>query len=372
MISAAHNGLGKKMSPRILFQGSYKITSDRTDTPDQLALAKPIASAIGKSLIARGFDLILMESQGSLVSEIGRAAVSECNNLNFRPRDRIRTYPYAPNHNLNETFGLVLQPINQRAQEIRTFVVDECDAVIALLGGKGTADCLQKAVLANKPVFPIPIAGGAAKQEWDRLRAAKYSNGKGSDIEFLADKTLKPEELANEISIELSRLLRPRSREPSRRIFIVHGHDSALKTQLARVLEVLQFVPVILAEQAEKGQALISKLHSHLADVAYAIVLYTPDDVAKSTEDPQIELCPRARQNVVFEHGILLGLLGPERICTIVKGEVELPSDLRGILTKEIQKDAGIETIAFDLVKELVAAGYQVDANRLLASNEFR
>jgi predicted nucleotide-binding protein len=359
------------MGPRILFQGSYKITGDRTDGADQLALAKPIASAIGKSLIARGFDLILMESQGLLVSEIGRAAVSECDNLNFRARDRICTYPYTPNHNVNDTFGLVYEPINERAQEIRTFVIDKCDAVVALLGGKGTSDCIQKAVLANKPVFPIPIAGGAAKQEWDRLRASKYSNGKGGDIEFLADKTLKPEDLANEISIELSRLLRPRSREPSRRIFIVHGHDSALKTQLARLLEVLQFAPVILAEQAEKGQALISKLHSHLADVAYAIVLYTPDDVVKSTEDPQRSLS-RARQNVVFEHGILLGLLDPERICTIVKGEVELPSDLQGVLTKEIKKDAGIETIAFDLVKELVAAGYQVDANLLLTSNEFR
>ena len=62
------------MGPRILFQGSYKITGDRTDGADQLALAKPIASAIGKSLIARGFDLILMESQGLLISEIGRAA----------------------------------------------------------------------------------------------------------------------------------------------------------------------------------------------------------------------------------------------------------------------------------------------------------
>jgi len=356
------------MRPRILFQGSHKASAGRGDAPEQFDLAKPIASAIGKALISHGFELILME-QGLLASEVGRAAVSECKLLGVSPRERIRTYPYGANPNLNDTFGMVLQPIDKRPQEVRTFVVEESDAVIALIGGKGTSDCIQKAVLACKPVFPIPVAGGAAKLEWDRLRAAKYSNGKGSDIEFLADKTLKPEELAVEISIELSKLLRPRSREPSRRIFIVHGHDAALKNQLARVLEILQFVPVILAEQAEKGQALISKLHSHLADVAYAIVLYTPDDVATSESLPNTN-SPRARQNVVFEHGILLGLLGPERICTVVKDEVELPSDLQGIVTKVIKKDAGIETIAFDIAKELVAAGYQVDANRLLTSND--
>ena len=66
----------------------------------------------------------------------------------------------------------------------------------------------------------------------------------------------------------------------------------------------------------------------------------------------------RARQNVVLELGLFMGLLGRERVCCLYKGGVELPSDFSGILYKEFNKS--ISEIAWEIRKELKAAGYEV------------
>jgi len=150
----------------------------------------------------------------------------------------------------------------------------------------------------------------------------------------------------------------------SRRVFIVHGHDGELKTELARFLERLEFEPVILHEQADRGATIFAKLAGEMADVGFAFVLLTPDDVgAKAAQSD--DLRPRARQNVVFEHGLFVGHLEPSRVCALVKGTIDIPSDLHGVLYKPIPSDGSLLSIAFEIVKELRAAGYEVDANRL-------
>ena len=111
--------------------------------------------------------------------------------------------------------------------------------MIALIGGKGTSDCLQKAVLAKKPVFPIPTGGGASKLEWDRLRAARHRQPGGGDLEFLGDQSLSAADLSSRLCEELGRLLKTSVSVTITAIFIVHGHDGDLKNHLARLLNKL-------------------------------------------------------------------------------------------------------------------------------------
>lgn len=149
----------------------------------------------------------------------------------------------------------------------------------------------------------------------------------------------------------------------SREVLIVHGHDGELKNEAARLLEKLDLTPIILHEQADRGQTIIQKLQYLTARVDYAFVLYTPDDEGREqgTDTP---LTGRPRQNVVFEHGLLVAQLTPLRVCAIVCEGVELPSDLVGVIYKFIPKGGGIHSIVFDLISELRAAGYVVDANK--------
>ncbi len=150
----------------------------------------------------------------------------------------------------------------------------------------------------------------------------------------------------------------------SRRVFIVHGHDGELKIDLARLLEKLEFEPIILHEQPDKGETIFSKLRDEMSDVGFAFIILSPDDIGGVASRAE-ELQARARQNVVFEHGLFCGQLGPSRICAIRKGDVEIPSDLHGVLYKTLPIGGNIGSIAFDIVKELRAAGYIVDANKV-------
>jgi len=352
---------------RILFQGSHSSrgrvdSRGRRDRPEDLLIAEPIAAALGRQLVESGFDLILTGGI-SLDASVGAAAVAACRDAGVDPRDRIRTYPNGPRAG-GQGFGMILEPLDRRWQEVRTFVVKECDAVVALIGGKGTSDCLQKAVLAGKPVFPIAIAGGAAQAEWERLKQAGHYNREPGDFDFLADKSADAQTVTRLVCSQLRVVLNKAGRRFSRRLFIIHGHDIGLKNEMARFLEKLDFQPVILHEQPDQGRPLLSKLRAELADVGYAFALLTPDDAVSAAATPKTKR-NRARQNVVFEHGMLVGLLGPERVCAVVKGDVEIPSDLAGVLYKRLGVTEALDSIGLELIKELKTAGYEVDANKL-------
>ena len=68
-------------------------------------------------------------------------------------------------------------------------------------------------------------------------------------------------------------------RELGERIFVVHGHDRAIKSEVARTLTKLTGQdPIILHEQADKSRTIIQKFEDHAGEVAFAVVLLTGDD----------------------------------------------------------------------------------------------
>ena len=148
----------------------------------------------------------------------------------------------------------------------------------------------------------------------------------------------------------------------SRRIFLVHGRDEGAKSAVARFLEKLDLQPVILDEQANRGQTIIEKFESH-SNVCFAIVLLTPDDEG-GLRGGEKSGRHRARQNVIFELGFFIGRLGRQRVCALTKGSaMEIPSDYSGVVYIPLD-DGG--AWRYHLVKELKSAGFDVDANRAL------
>ena len=113
------------------------------------------------------------------------------------------------------------------------------------------------------------------------------------------------------------------------KIFISYGQDKAAKTTVAKFIESLGLKPVILDQQPSKGQTIIDKFEEQADKAGFAIVLLTPDDVGSSKATGKRKL--RARQDVIFELGYLLGGLGGERVCALYKEGIELPSDIREV-----------------------------------------
>lgn len=136
--------------------------------------------------------------------------------------------------------------------------------------------------------------------------------------------------------------------ESKKKVFIVHGHDEQLKNQVYVFLSKEGYEPIILHLQANKGSTIIEKLEENIADVSFAVILYTACDQGKSFKETDLK--SRARQNVVFEHGYLICKLGRERVAALKSDGVEMPGDLSGLIT------IPTSNWQYELLKELKAA----------------
>ena len=144
------------------------------------------------------------------------------------------------------------------------------------------------------------------------------------------------------------------------KVFIVHGHNETVKQTVARTLENIGLTPIILAEQPDKGRTVIEKFENEGNDVGFVVVLLTADDKGRKNKARTMQ--SRARQNVVFEMGYFMALLGRERVMLLLQPGVEEPSDLKGVVYTALDKDGAWK---YRLVKELKEQGYRVTSDSL-------
>ena len=123
----------------------------------------------------------------------------------------------------------------------------------------------------------------------------------------------------------------------NKNVFIVHGHDTNVRN------EVELFVRSIGYESK---------------DVCYAIVIYTSCDLGKDKNAEELQ--PRARQNVVFEHGFMCAHLGRSHVCALLEEGVEQPGDLQGVIYKHLDSSGAWR---YQIADEMKAVGLYVDKN---------
>lgn len=137
-----------------------------------------------------------------------------------------------------------------------------------------------------------------------------------------------------------------------KKIFIVHGHDGneryVLKDYLQNTLHYPE--PVILSDKAGCGRVIIESFEAEAEHAGLVFALVTPDDLVNETSK-------RARQNVIFELGYFMGKLGRKsgRVIVLRKGDIDIPSDLDGILYISI--DNGIAAAGEQIRKAIEAIG---------------
>lgn len=235
-------------------------------------------------------------------------------------------------------------------------------------GGTDTPDWLAWKTRTVNAVERI-CSGSAPARALAAKGASVRTRGNGPDkFESAQGNLLKALELTRAAleSDIYGELTGPATTHPSpslsNKVFVVHGHDSELKTDVERFLHEIGLEPVILHRQVDEGATIIEKFEKH-ADVGYAFVLLTPDEIACTVDQlnlPENErnLESRARPNVIFEFGYFVGRLGRSRVCCLYKGEVAIPSDLGGLVYKKV--GGVIDEQAYSIIRELKAAGYDV------------
>lgn len=145
-------------------------------------------------------------------------------------------------------------------------------------------------------------------------------------------------------------------------VFVVHGHDDAMKEKTARFLSRLGLNPIILHEQPNEGRTIIEKFETYSAMASFAVILLTPDDVGGVAGASPV-LKPRARQNVVLELGSFMGKLGRLKVCALHTGSVELPSDYQGVVYVQVDSAGAWKA---RLAQELVQAALPIELAGLL------
>lgn len=157
--------------------------------------------------------------------------------------------------------------------------------------------------------------------------------------------------------------------KPKRQIFIVHGHDPEARDQLELALHRLGLEPFVLMNTSGGGKTIIEALEGKIGrdySSDFGIVLMTPDDVGYAKRDGPDRAEPRARENVILETGMLLSSLTRERMAIVVKGHVEVPSDLQGIIRYHYNDH--VKEIVPKLCQRLKETGFDLEPGQIAAA----
>ena len=146
------------------------------------------------------------------------------------------------------------------------------------------------------------------------------------------------------------------------KVFIVYEHDESSRDELELMLRRWGLDPIILSRELPKGRTLIEALEHYIDTVKYGIVLATPDDIGYKN-DCESQKKYRARQNVVFELGMLYAKLGRRNVSVLIKKtndlEMEQPSDIDGIIYIDYQNNVSEK---MDVIKRsLKESGYTIN-----------
>lgn len=227
---------------------------------------------------------------------------------------------------------------------------------------KGLMSDGLKAIVARFDTLMSRIAAAATRSE--NKREMYLLLGKSLFVGIDAGRPKAPRAAFAEVERQLAAATRTRTatrtRRGSRRIFVAHGHDDAARESIARFLDRLELIPIVLKDQPSAGRTTIEKFEDE-SDVGFAVVLLTPDDVGALATPPR-KLQPRARQNVIFELGYLAGALGRRHVIALVKDDVEIPSDYQGVIFIPFDTNDGWR---LKVAQELRAGGLSIDLNKV-------
>jgi hypothetical protein len=205
-------------------------------------------------------------------------------------------------------------------QHTRQLLVSDVDALVTVGGVNGTYQTGLELSLTRKRLVPIGTFGGASSRLLTELLRSGTLRG-----------TAAFEKLSNPWAPHLPALVVTilRANQPSK-VLLIHGHAED-RIELQEWLQQQKLAdPVVMAQEFTAGQTLPEKFEILAAEADAAIALATPDDLASTKSFADITR-ERARQNVWVEVGWFWGRLGRKRVLLLVRGDVEIPSDLDGI-----------------------------------------
>ena len=151
-------------------------------------------------------------------------------------------------------------------------------------------------------------------------------------------------------TLEAMLLCSPRKLVDFKQVFIVHGRKEKIREELVKFLKEMGIGSVVIQAKARTGGDLLSTIEDQINSCMAGFILLTPDDEGRLYEFGQQPRL-RPRQNVIFEAGFLTALFRKtRRVCFVKDGDLEIPSDLNGMLMETYTGNLDEERIRSVLV----------------------
>ena len=164
-------------------------------------------------------------------------------------------------------------------------------------------------------------------------------------------------ELFSYIDSLLSLYLTPKTKEleenprKAAKLFIAHGRNEIVRNKVKDFIrDRCGMQPLVLQELPSSGLTVIEKLEKYGRTADYAVIILTGDDIIANGEER------RARQNVIQELGWFQGVLGRKRTAILRQKEVEIASNIAGVIYLEFSGD-NVEMVFESLRQEFEEEG---------------
>jgi predicted nucleotide-binding protein len=158
---------------------------------------------------------------------------------------------------------------------------------------------------------------------------------------------------------------------PKQQLFLVYGHDETSRDQLELVLAKMGIEGFILAKSSGHGLTIIEALEKQVGQNGAAtagIVLLTPDDKGYSVKDGETKTRDRARQNVILEMGMLISKLGRSHTIILIKGDLEKPSDVDGMIYMSYKNH--VKEVVAKIAERLEYCGFDIDHKKVIKAGQ--
>ena len=148
---------------------------------------------------------------------------------------------------------------------------------------------------------------------------------------------------------------------PNNRVLVIHARNQEPLESVARFLERIGCDPIVFHEPSDAASR-VEKLRELTADVAFAVVLLTGEELGRDKQQPAGAERPRASQSAILELGYLIAALGHKNVCALHYPSVEVPADSSGVVFIPFDDRDGWQP---KLVRELEAARVIGDFGKL-------
>ena len=191
--------------------------------------------------------------------------------------------------------------------------------------------------------------GDAGSRAGHDAKSAAERNPAPSASQSAAPAKPAPAAAAPAIAKEPPAIVKRAMAASSNKIFLVYANDIGMKGDVSTFLSKMGVSTIVLKDSADSSASLIDELDKH-EDVHYAIVMLNPDAAGIS-------------ENIVYELGLVVGRLGKNRVCGLVKEYISILANYSGISYVPVDPAGAWK---FLLIKQLKEAGFNIDANLAL------